>query len=100
MKILLLVLVWLVIFVAGFLAPRLVEPTGSGFTRGINRLPYFMGLHCVGFIIAAVTAALSYNSRAELAKWLLITGFGPLVVYILFIGLIFVVYAGAIISGM
>ena len=87
MKILMLVLLWIVIFILAFVAPRFIEPTGSGFTRGTNRLPALMGLHCVAFLVALVTAALSYRSRAELGKWLLAVGFVPLAVDLLLLGL-------------
>jgi hypothetical protein len=100
MKIIAMVLVWGVVFAAGFILPRFIEPTGDGFTRGLNRLPYFFTLHCLGFIVAVVTAALSFNSRAELSKWLQFTGFVPLLAYFLLIGLVVVVYIGAMISGM
>ena len=87
MKILILVLAWTAIFILAFLAPRFIAPTGSGFTRGLNRLPALMGLHCVALLVAILTAALSYRSRVELAKWLLAVGFVPLAVDVLLIAL-------------
>jgi hypothetical protein len=100
MKILGLVLFWAVIFGMAFIVPRFIEPTGSGFTRGTNRLPAVLGLHCFGFLVALFTAGLTLRSKAEITKWLLFTGFMPLVIYLLLIGVVVVVYVGAIITGM
>lgn len=95
-----LVVVWAFIFAAGFVLPRFIEPTGDGFTRGTNRLPYVFALHCLGLIIAIITAGVALRTKAEIAVWLLLTGFVPLVVYILMIGLLLVVFSGAMFSGM
>ncbi|GAB4435931.1 MAG: hypothetical protein Kow0031_17670 [Anaerolineae bacterium] len=100
MKILVMVLAWAMIFAAGFILPRFIEPTGDGFTRGLNRLPYFFALHCLGLMVALLSAAISLRSKAEIAVWLLVTGFVPLAAYALLIGLVVVVYIGAMISGM
>lgn len=100
MKILGLVILWLVIFIAAFVVPRFIEPTDSGFTRGLNRLPALFGLHCLGFVLALFTAGLTYSSRAKIAKWLVIAGFTPIIIDVLLILLLMLFYVGAIISGM
>ncbi|MEW5958942.1 MAG: hypothetical protein AB1801_14515 [Chloroflexota bacterium] len=100
MKILGLGILWLVIFLAAFVVPRFIEPTGSGFTRGMNRLPLLFGLHCFGFILALFTAGLTYSSRAKIAKWLLGVGFAPITIDVLLIVLLVLFYVGTIISGM
>lgn len=100
MKILGLVLFWAIIFGMAFIVPRFIEPTGDGFTRGINRLPALLGLHCLGLIIAIFTAGLTVRTRKEIAKWLLFAGFAPLAIDLLLIGLVVVLYAGAMITGM
>lgn len=94
MKILVMVLVWAIIFATGFVLPRFIAPTGDGFTRGMNRLPYFLGLHCLGLLTAIVTAGMTLRAKADIAGWLLLTGFIPLAAYFLMIGLFVVVYAG------
>lgn len=99
MKILGLVILWLVIFIAAFVAPRFIEPTDSGFTRGMNRLPVLFGLHCFGFILALFTAGLSYSSRTRIAKWLLVVGFAPITIDVLLIVLLVLFFVGAVISG-
>lgn len=99
MKILGLVLLWLVLFFAAFVAPRFIEPTGSGFTRGTNRLPLLLGLHCFGFILAIFTAWLTYSSREKIAKWLLVAGFAPITIDALLIVLLVLFYVVAIFSG-
>lgn len=100
MKILGLVILWLVIFIAAFVVPRFIEPTGSGFTRGMNRLPVLFGLQCLGFILALLTAGLTYSGRAKIAKWLLVAGFVPITIDVLLVVLLVLFYIGAIISGM
>ena len=89
LKIILLVLLWGVVFVLSFVLPRFIEPTGSGFTRGMNRLPALFGLQCLALLVAIGTAALGYRSRAELSRLLLAAGFFPLALHLLLI--IFVV---------
>ncbi len=82
-------LTWIVLFSLAFVVPRFIEPTGSGFTRGTNRLPVVFGLHCLSFIVALITAVLTYRSKAEIDKWLVVVGFTPLILSLLLI--IFVV---------
>ena len=98
MKILGSVILWLVIFIAAFVVPRFIEPTGSGFTRGTNRLPIVFGLHCLGFIFALFSAGLTYKSQREITKWLLVVGFTPITVDILLIVLLVLFFVGALIS--
>lgn len=100
MKILGLAILWLVTFITAFILPRFIEPTGSGFTRGMNRLPVLIGLHCLGFILALFTAGMTHRNRAEIARWLLLTGFAPITIDILLIVILVIFYVGAIISGM
>ena len=100
MKILGMVFVWALIFVAAFIVPRFIEPTGSGFTRGMNRMPVILGMHCVGFVVAVLIAVYTTHSMSKLAKWLFVTGFAPPAVYGLMVVLLIVVYVGAIISGL
>lgn len=99
-KILGLVLFWLVMFITSFLAPRLIEPTGSGFTRGTNRLPLLLGLQCISFVLALFSAGLTYSHRAKIAKWLLVAGFAPITIDVLLVVLVVLFYGISIISGM
>jgi hypothetical protein len=98
MKILIPAVIWLVVFVSAFLVFQIIEPTGSGFTRGTNRLPPFFGLQCLAFVIALVTAFLAFRSRGEVAGWQVVTGFAPLVIHSLLIVLVVVAYGIAIIT--
>lgn len=98
MKIIVLVLVWLVVFIAAFAVPRFIEPTGSGFTRGMNRLPALAGLHCLGLILALGSAGLAFRTRVEIAKWLVVTGFVPLAVDLLLIGFIVMTHIAAMVG--
>lgn len=99
-KILAIVLFWLVIFVAAFVVPRLIEPIGSGFTRGTNRLPLLLGLQCFGFIVALVSAGFTYKNRAKITKWMVVAGFAPLSIDVIFVVLMVLFYGGSIIIGM
>ncbi len=98
-KILSLGLTWIVLFSLAFVVPRLIEPTGSGFTRGMNRLPVIFGLHCLSFIVALITAALTYRSKAEIGKWLVVVGFAPLVFSLLLIIFVAVLVLLAMFAG-
>jgi hypothetical protein len=99
MKILILVLVWIILLRLAFSLPRLIEPAGDGFTRGLNRLPAILGLHGLGLVVAVVTAVLSYRARAGLKKWLLLAGFGPLVIEILLVMLLLLSLLAALLLG-
>jgi hypothetical protein len=100
MKILGLAILWLVVFIAAFVIPRFIEPTGSGFTRGMNRLPFVFGLHFFGLILALISAGITYSSRAKITRWLLVVGLAPITIDVLLVILLVLFYAGAIISGM
>lgn len=100
MKILGLVIIWLVIFGLAFVAPRLIEPTGSGFTRGLNRLPAFFGMHCLSFILAIGTAIFTFRTRSDLTKFLLISGFTPLAINLLFVVVVVGIYLAAMVDAM
>lgn len=99
MKILILVAVWALFFVSGFVVPRFIPPTGEMFTRGLNRLPAIIGLQCLAFGMAVVTAGLSFATRKELARWMLVTGFVPLAIEILLIVFVTVILVGAMAFG-
>ncbi len=99
MKILILVVVWFVITILAFSVPQFIAPTASGFTRGMNRLPIIMALHCLAFLIALFTAGLGYRSRAEIKIWLLTVGFIPLGLDLLLFALVIIVVLGAIVTA-
>lgn len=99
-KILGLVLFWLLIFVAAFVVPRFIEPTGSGFTRGYNRMPLVFGFQCFGVLLALIAAGLTYKNRTKITKGMIVTGFAPLSIYVLVVLLIVISYAIMIIIGL
>lgn len=99
MKILILILIWIILFSLSFVIPRLIEPNGDGFTRGLNRLPAVIGLQGLGFLVAVLAAILSYRSRAGIKKWLLVAGFVPVVVDLLLGMLLLLLLLGAIVGG-
>ena len=86
---------WVIVFVAAFILPRLIEPTGSGFTRGFNRLPFFFGLQCLGLILALTSGILAYINRATLEKWVVITGVTPFAITALLVSGLLMFYLGA-----
>jgi hypothetical protein len=91
MKILIFALIWAVVLSLAFIIPRSIEPTGDGFTRGANRLPATLGLHCLSFLLALFIAGWSYRTRADIDTWLLMAGFAPLLISILAVMLLVVI---------
>ncbi|MDM8529861.1 hypothetical protein QUF63_01720 [Anaerolineales bacterium HSG25] len=99
MKTFILTIVWLIITVLAFSVPLFIDPTGTGFTRGTNRLPLIMALHGLAFLVALFSAGSSYRARSETKGWLVALGFVPLGLELLFVILIVLVLLGAVASG-
>ena len=66
----------------------------------MNRLPVAVGLQCLAFCVAIVTAGLSFTTRKELSKWILVAGFVPFAIEVLLIGFVFVILVGAMVFGL
>ena len=59
--VLFLLFAWVILFALSFILPRTVEATGDGFTRGLNRLSIFFGWQIAAFVVAILTALLSWR---------------------------------------
>ena len=67
---------WAVVWGASWLLPWQLEPTGDGFTRGMNRLGAFFALQLAALVPAV--AALVLARRLAPGGWLRRAGFVPL----------------------
>ncbi len=82
-----LLLMWGLLFVISFIAPRFIAPSGDGFTRGLNRLSAFFFWQLGAFIIAialGISAWTGLKSQKGL-KWLCST---PLALHLLSVVLV------------
>lgn len=79
---------WLVLFVGSFVAAWLAEPTGDGFTRGLNRVEDFFGWQFWGFVAALVCAIVTKYDGQQLGRRLRQVGYAPLVIDLVLIGLL------------
>lgn len=87
---------WLVLFVAAVVAMRATEPVGSGFTRGLNRVGVFFQWQAVSFAAAVVCFAVTRAARERLGRGLRRLGYAPLVIDLTLLGLVVLLYLGAI----
>ena len=79
---------WLVVFLVSFAVLILTEPTGDGFTRGLNRLASFMTWQGVAFAPAVVAAYLTYRAAGKAEPHSKPLGYGPLATSVLLIALL------------
>jgi hypothetical protein len=73
------VLGWLAFFIAAFVVPQYIEPTGEGFTRGTNRLPYVLGLHLAAVGLALAAAWHTRVQKKSIPVAVVWVGYAPLV---------------------
>lgn len=63
--------VWAVFVASGFVAHATLEPTDSGFTRGLNRITAFLGWQFAALVAAGAAFAIRPGARdAGQAYWL------------------------------
>ena len=60
---------WLALFIAGFVAFQLTEPTGDSFTRGMNRMGAFLGYQATAALVALVSWAVLGSLPEPLNGW-------------------------------
>lgn len=78
----LLLVVWLVLFAASFYLWGAIEPTGDGFTRGLNRgLPFF-GLQLLALLAGVGALILAIRRRPYTPWWGYALGLLPLLALI------------------
>ena len=75
-------LIWLVLLTLALVIPNFIQPEGSSFVRGMNRLVPSFWLQVIGFLIAGWTCVVTFRTRTELTTWLRISGFVPILFYV------------------
>ena len=70
--------VWLLVFVASFFVLLLVEPTGEGLSRGLNRMSSFMTWQGAALVVAMATALVTRLAAARGAQNIKLAGYFPL----------------------
>ncbi len=73
-----LVLVWTCLTVISFVSLWVIEPTGDGFVRGLNRTKAWLSWQALALATAFVAAFVTGRSRSELSKTQRLLGFGPI----------------------
>ncbi|MEO0411210.1 MAG: hypothetical protein AAF221_05120 [Pseudomonadota bacterium] len=61
---------WAGLFVYSFFSTQGVEPTGDGFTRGMNRVSIFMSWHFAAFVVSIAVIVAGWPLEKKLHKWL------------------------------
>jgi hypothetical protein len=78
--------VWLVLFVVSFAMLQSVEPSGSGFTRGLNRIATFLTWQSAAFAAAMVLAWLTRRAAERGVDKIALAGYLPLAVSVFLVG--------------
>lgn len=79
---------WLALFLASFAVLFLTEPTGDGFTRGLNRLASFMTWQGIAMAPAVLAALLTYRAAGSGDPHSKRIGYAPLTISVLLIALL------------
>lgn len=64
------VLVWGALFVYSFFSTSGVEPTGDGFTRGLNRVTLFLQWHSAALVTAIGVLIAGWRLANQRRRWL------------------------------
>ncbi|MBI1392816.1 MAG: hypothetical protein GC152_08765 [Alphaproteobacteria bacterium] len=91
---LLLAIFWAALVVMGLYAFRTIEPSGDGFTRGLNRLAAFFQWELGALLVAAVAWRVSRQSPRAPTR---LIGRAPIILSGGFFLLVVVVYGGAVV---
>jgi hypothetical protein len=78
--------VWLVLFVISFVTLQLEAPTGSGFTRGLNRIATFLTWQGAGLAVAMVLAWVTRRATERGVEKIKLAGYLPLAVSVFLVG--------------
>jgi hypothetical protein len=70
--------VWLLLFVISFVTLQVVQPTGDGFTRGLNRIVAFLSWQGAAFVVAMVLAWLTRRAAERGVDRIKLVGYLPL----------------------
>lgn len=86
-----LAILWGVLFLLSFIAPRFMEATGDGFTRGLNRVGSFFMWQAGAFVTAGVLFLVARTTiqKSGIKRWLF---FMPLLIHLLMVLLLIIVF--------
>lgn len=87
---------WLVLFIVAVVAMRATEPTGSSFTRGVNRVGVFFQWQAASFAAALACYAVTRAARGRVSRTLRWLGYAPLTIDLSLLGLLVLLYLGAV----
>lgn len=87
---------WAALFVAAVVVMQGTPPTDSGFTRGLNRIGVFFQWQAASFAVAALSFAITRSARLHLRRGMRWLGYGPLVIDLSLLGLLVILYVGAV----
>jgi len=87
---------WLALFVVAVVAMRATEPTGSSFTRGLNRVGVFFQWQAASFAAAVACFVVTRAARERLGPGLRRLGYAPLIIDLTLLGLLVLLYLGVV----
>jgi len=73
-------LAWTVVFAASYIAPTFIAPTGDGFMRGFNRVPYWFWGQVAALVLAIAVCVSAHVRRADISRMLVRFSRVPLLV--------------------
>jgi hypothetical protein len=85
-------IVWMVFFALSIIMAVSTEPTGDGFTRGMNRAMVFVKWQAAAFIVSLISFFMARGKTTDLSQILRFIGKTPLYAH----GLILVLVVGAL----
>jgi hypothetical protein len=77
---------WLVLFVVSFVTLQLVEPTGTGFARGLNRIATFLSWQGAALVAAMVLAWVTRRAAERGVDRIKLMGYLPLAASVFIVG--------------
>ena len=90
---------WLALFVLGVVLARATEPTGDGFTRGLNRVGVLFQWKGLSFLAGLAAAVVTRSARERLGRGLRRLGYAPLAIDFALLALLVLLYGFAILQG-
>ncbi len=70
--VILLFVIWNILFSISILSLFLLEPTGDGFARGLNRISAFLGWQAIALVVAMIAFSVGFRRfpKSRLLRWL------------------------------
>ncbi len=98
-KIAILFLVWVALALLSLVIPIFIEPTGEGFTKGLNQMVPFFSFQATAFLFSLLIALTTHRARDQLSTGIRILGFVPFVFGLCVVAMIVGLVAYARFSG-